>query len=144
MRSGRAFTLVEILIVVVILGILAAIVVPQFASATKDASAGATLDQLTKIRHALDVYYVRNGNVWPQVVAPSDGDWGELTLNNAGDYMRQPPKNMWVNPVNALKIVPGTGPDTAYQSDYGWIYDAATGKVWAGAFDVNDKPFQVP
>jgi len=36
-RNSRGFTLVEILIVVIILGILAAIVIPQFSSASNDA-----------------------------------------------------------------------------------------------------------
>ena len=40
MRRAKGFTLVEILIVVVILGILAAIVVPQFTNATQDAQGG--------------------------------------------------------------------------------------------------------
>ena len=43
-RSG--FTLVEILIVVVILGILAAIVIPQFTNATQDAQGGNLKAQL--------------------------------------------------------------------------------------------------
>ena len=55
----RGFTLVEILIVVVILGILASIVVPQFASATEQAQHVATLDQLNKLRKALALYYVQ-------------------------------------------------------------------------------------
>ncbi len=42
----RAFTLVEILIVVVILGILAAIVIPQFTSASEEAAANSTHSQL--------------------------------------------------------------------------------------------------
>ncbi|MHC4286068.1 MAG: type IV pilin protein [Planctomycetota bacterium] len=37
MKAEKGFTLVEILIVVVILGILAAIVIPQFTSASVDA-----------------------------------------------------------------------------------------------------------
>jgi len=37
-RSSRGFTLIEILIVVIILGILAAIVIPQFSSASSQAS----------------------------------------------------------------------------------------------------------
>ena len=139
MRQTRAFTLVEILIVVVILGILASVVVPQFTSATRDASSGATFDQLVKVREAIGVYYVRNNNTWPQVQVPSDGDWGQLT-SITGDYMKKPPKNLWVDPNNAKKIIQGTGPDSAYQSDYGWIYNPSTGEIWAGAFDANDQP----
>ena len=49
-RVKRAFTLVEILIVVVILGILAAIVVPQFTNASTEAQAGNCATQLQTIR----------------------------------------------------------------------------------------------
>jgi len=52
-RQLKAFTLVEILIVVVILGILAAIVVPQFASATSDAQKATVADQVAKMRRLL-------------------------------------------------------------------------------------------
>jgi len=49
-RVASAFTLVEILIVVIILGILAAIVIPQFTSATQDAKSAATYNELQKLR----------------------------------------------------------------------------------------------
>ncbi len=139
----RAFTLVEILIVVVILGILAAVVIPQFSDATKQASSGATLDQLVKIREAAGVYFVRNGNEWPTVVAPSNGDWGQIT-DPRNDYLKKPPQNKWVDPANATKIVQGVGPDPAYSSDYGWIYNPATGDIWAAGFDANDRPYPHP
>ena len=45
-RATRAFTLVEILIVVVILGILAAIVIPQFTNASQEATAASIESQL--------------------------------------------------------------------------------------------------
>ena len=133
-RSG--FTLVEILIVVVILGILAAIVVPQFARATADAKQQATISQLVKLRNALNVYYFRNNSVFPTVTA-GNGTWGQLM----GDgYFKEPPTNTHVGGPNANMISIGSGPDSAFTTSYGWIFNPVTGDVWAASFDGNDKP----
>jgi general secretion pathway protein G len=137
-----AFTLVEVLIVVVILGILAAAVVPQFTNATTDAQRNATRDQLIKIRRALEVYSVRNSSQFPLVTA-GVGTWGEIAATGE-TYLRQTPLNQWIGGPNAARIILGTGPDTGYQSAYGWIYNPATGEAWAGAFDANDQPFPRP
>jgi general secretion pathway protein G len=133
----RAFTLVEILIVVVILGILAAIVTPQFASATSQAQEVATLDQLTKLRRALAMYYANNASNWPNVTA-GNGTWGELLT---GGFMREAPVNSWVGSSSSKIVIIGNTPDTAWQSTHGWIFDAATGNVWAGGFDSQDVAF---
>ena len=53
---NAGFTLVEILIVVVILGILSAIVIPQFTSASDTAKANAMTTQLQTIRSQLELY----------------------------------------------------------------------------------------
>lgn len=137
----RGFTLVEILIVVVILGILASIVVPQFASATSDAQRIGTFDQLQKIRKALAIYYVRSGNVYPNITAGS-GTWGEL-IGNA-PYLREPPKNMYVGGANADLIVINNTADNAYHMNYGWVWDPATGTVWAAGYDADDEPLPRP
>jgi general secretion pathway protein G len=145
MRTQRAFTLVEILIVVVILGILAAIVVPQFSNATQQASSTATVSQLAKIRNAVGVYYVRNGNIYPQITA-GDGTWGEI-LTPAGGYMKQPPRNKWVDPAVASTIIIRDTPDTGYTAPsppYGWIFSQTSGQVWAAGFDGTDEPFPHP
>lgn len=55
-RRNRAFTLIEILIVVVILGILAAIVVPQFTQASDDAELSAAKTQLQTVRTQMELY----------------------------------------------------------------------------------------
>jgi general secretion pathway protein G len=137
-RRVVAFTLVEILIVVVILGILAAMVVPQYAGAAQDARQKATLDQLLKIRKALDVYYVRNQNRYP-TVSPGDGTWGEIAVPGT-TYLREKPLNQWVSGPHAGEIIFGTGPAAGYTSEYGWIYDPATGRVWAASYDSSDQP----
>jgi general secretion pathway protein G len=70
-QSG--FTLVELLIVAIILAILAAIVVPQFASSTDDARDSALRSNLSGIRGAIDLYTQQHGSVFPGAVAATGG-----------------------------------------------------------------------
>ncbi len=72
--SNQGFTLVELLIVVIILAILAAIVVPQFASTTDDAKVSALDSTLANMRAAIDLYYQQHGEYPGQNTAvPSGG-----------------------------------------------------------------------
>jgi len=64
-EKQKGFTLVELLIVAIILAILAAIVVPQFASSTNDASDSALRSNLVAIRGAIDLYTQQHGNRFP-------------------------------------------------------------------------------
>ncbi|HOY58676.1 MAG TPA: type II secretion system major pseudopilin GspG [Verrucomicrobiota bacterium] len=57
----RAFTLIELLLVLVILGILAAIVVPKFSGRTEQARETAARSQLATFGTALDAFEVDNG-----------------------------------------------------------------------------------
>lgn len=138
-RRRRAFTLVEILVVVVILGILSAIVVPQFSSASEEAKIESTKVQLQKLRNTLAVYYVRNNAHFPGITE-GDGTWGEVLGEG---YMHVPPNNQYVG-ANGSIVQFGVGPDAAFQDQYGWIYNPSTGDVWAGSYDANDKPLPRP
>jgi len=61
-RNRRsAFTLIELLLVLVILGILAAIVVPKFAGRTEQARLTAATSQISTLGTALDAFEVDNG-----------------------------------------------------------------------------------
>lgn len=127
-RRKRAFTLVEILIVVVILGILAAVVVPQFAGAADEARAGNLQSQIRSIQEQIELYRARTGS-YPSLAElqadPTDAgtDWGPLVDNN---YLKSSP----VNPVNGQSAVA----DEAGE-DVGWVYDEATGQVTATYFN---------
>lgn len=132
----RAFTLVEILIVVVILGILAAIVTPQFSMASSQANETATLEQLTRIRRALAVYYVRSQSTYP-AVSEGEGTWGELS--SQGYFKMGAPSNGIVGGEVGRRVILRETPDSSWHQDYGWIYNPRTGDVWAACFDTNDK-----
>ena len=67
------FTLVELLIVAIILAILAAIVVPQFASSTSDAADSALRSNLAGVRSAIDLYTQQHGGTFPGAVQSSGG-----------------------------------------------------------------------
>jgi prepilin-type N-terminal cleavage/methylation domain-containing protein len=139
---ARAFTLIEILIVVVILGILSAVVVPQFTGATDAAERTATLDQLCKLREAIDLYHVRNGAQYPNIVAGSgESAWGELI---GPGYMRAAGINSWVGGAGAQVVVIGNAADGSYQQAHGWIWDPAAGVLRAGSYDDDDQPYPKP
>ena len=71
-RVQRGFTLVELLIVVIIVSILAAIVIPQFASSTNDAKFAALTTNLSTLRSSVEMYYQQHGH-YPSGAASSGG-----------------------------------------------------------------------
>lgn len=105
-RNAKGFTLVEILIVIVILGILAAIVIPQFVSATEGARASTAASQLQTLRTQIQLYRVHHNGRYPTLVGGADGDacWEQMlnvtdvdgTINANGDfgpYLGAAPRN---------------------------------------------------
>lgn len=107
----KAFTLVEILIVVVILGILAAIVVPQFTNATQDAQSGNLKAQLSSLNRQLELYRAKNNGAVPDV----DDLWETLIAQN---YIKDIPVNPafpggGVNASAVATAADGTGVNTA-------------------------------
>ena len=78
LRSQQGFTLVELLIVVIILAILAAIIVPQFTEATDDATQSAYDTNVANIRSAIDLYRQQHQE-YPGAVISGGGTCGSGT-----------------------------------------------------------------
>lgn len=72
-RNSRGFTLIEMLIVVTIIGILAAIVMPRFLSSSDQAKKNAHKTERQNINAQLELYYFDNGS-YP--TAMTEAGWG--------------------------------------------------------------------
>lgn len=130
-RMKKAFTLVEILIVVVILGILAAIVVPQFTNATEDAQQGNLRAQLKSLQNQIELFKART-NSYPTLAQLWDG---LIDPNGDGDlsdgYIKSAPKNPAAPAGFQTTVVAGV----AGAANAGWHYDAGTGTLGACYYD---------
>ena len=64
-RTRHAFTLVEVLIVVVIMAVLAATIIPQFADTTSDAKKNTTIFNLQTMRSQIETYKAQHSSGLP-------------------------------------------------------------------------------
>lgn len=153
--SRFGFTLVEVLIVVVILGILAASVLPQFNAVGEDAKESALKQDLQLLRGQFELYRTQHGGAWPGSGStdPTKVTDALLKASDAGGTTAAPgtagyPYGPYIvgqvppNPYNngrAFKIVAdvtGTAPDMTEAVNgekVGWIYNPATGQLKANA-----------
>lgn len=141
MKAKRGFTLVEILIVVVILGILAAIVIPQFTEASTEAKASRLVQDLQTFRSQLELYKIQHNDALPalatfsnQMTMYSDQAGNTQATKDAtfkyGPYLQKIATNPYNDAANLVAAVPANG------STDGWSYNATTGAIYA-ANDTN-------
>ncbi len=64
-HKRRGFTLVELIIVIIILGILAALAMPQFVTSTDDAKTATVAANLAIMRNAIQLYYHQHNSTYP-------------------------------------------------------------------------------
>ena len=152
MRAKSGFTLVEILIVVVILGILAAIVIPQFTEASTEAKESRLLSDLQTMRSQLELYKIQHNDRLPGVETAASliGSVGTETFVNCmtfytdvdgnpaagpganiyGPYVQKIPTNPWNN-FNPVTFNARTPLLTAGTHLAGWNLEPATGHFQA-------------
>ncbi len=157
MKAKSGFTLVEILIVVVILGILAAIVIPQFTGASTEAKESSLMSNLQAMRSQIELYKIQHNDLLPgeEGTGPLDplkvatdsarftlamtsktnqaGQVGVLVEHRFGPYMRAVPSNPFIDTDPSVVEVDGT----AGGAVNGWHLTTTTG-VNRGLFQADD------
>jgi general secretion pathway protein G len=73
LKNQAGFTLIEMLVVVIILGILAMIIVPQISVSTDDARLNSLQTNLNSLRSAIEVYAAQHANRYPGTYSEADG-----------------------------------------------------------------------
>ena len=110
-RAG--FTLIELLLVLVILGVLAAIVVPKFAGRTEQARQAAAKTQVSSFATVLDAYEVDNGFYPKGKSGLNDLVQASRDAKNwRGPYLKEVPKDPWGN--DYVYECPGKNNPTSY------------------------------
>lgn len=125
--NKKGFTLIELMIVVAIIGILAAIAIPKFAELIRKSGEGASKGNLGSIRSSLSIYYGDMEGSYPAQI-------GALTI--AGKYLSVVPNAKTPN-YHADGSTEVDGALTAVTGAGGWYYDNVIGDANVGQTIVN-------
>jgi type II secretion system protein G len=135
--NNRAFTLIEVLIVVVIMAVLAATVIPQFASSTTDAKESSLKFNMHTLRSQIELYKIHHGaypaltgNSLPQLLNKTDATG---TIDPSGAFGPYVDGNIPPNPfdnVNMVYAAASSSPTTTTTEAKGWQYNQGTGGIW--------------
>jgi len=143
-----AFTLVEILIVVVIMAVLAAVVIPQFTGSTEDAKASTAEFNVGGLRSVIQTYRAHHAGGVPALDTTNKAIPGLINKTTAsgtvstsgefGPYLVEMPSNPYTSSSDVKAVAtagakPVAGDVTVDSNgDFtgGWIYDASTGQIW--------------
>jgi general secretion pathway protein G len=136
-KSG--FTLVELLIVISVLGILAAIIVPMYTNASQKTRDSAVKTDLQKVRTQIEVYRSQHNDQLPAFTGESSTDFERRMTSKTdrdgfagsdyGPYLNKIPKN----PYNGINTVRIDGAAAGANTD-GWRFD-----TFSGIFQADDS-----
>jgi prepilin-type N-terminal cleavage/methylation domain-containing protein len=148
--SRRSFTLVELLIVVLILGILASVVVPMFADASSEAATSTVQSDLQVMRHAIQMYFVEHKGGYPgalTALARYTSEAGAMSTSKSATYKY----GLYIRAIPPCPVGPYKGatgwaaananPPTVVSNTptVGWLYHWQTGGVWVNDINNLDK-----
>jgi len=120
----RGFTLIELVMVIVILGILAAVAVPTFFNMQGQAQISAVKGALGGLRSGVAIWYAKEAASG----TPGYPSLAELESTPGGPMSLPIPENPYTNSNDIVY-----GAIEAVDTGAGWIYDTTTGQIWSSA-----------
>ena len=139
---SRGLSLIELMLVLAILAILAAIVLPRHTTASDEARTTAAETQLRLIREAIERYHLDHGSyprvdaMWDALTRQTDESGDVVPGGRFGPYITEPPMNPWTL-VDTVRT-----PDAATNTSTGWAYDESDGAIGAVGFDEVEKRYK--
>lgn len=143
MKTGgnRGVTLIELMVVVAIVGLLAAVAIPKYGELLEKANLGATMGNLGALRSAYSIYYSNYMQV-PKSIDPEQEPQFSKALNGAVPYVkaRYPdyasPYGNSVTVSSVLKAIPST-------QGAGWYYNNVDGAIYINSteLDIRGNPY---
>ena len=141
LRRERGFTLIEIMVVVVILGVLAAIIVPQFLSRPDEAKVTKAKVDMKSIEEALGLFKLDNGfypstDQGPKALVTKPETGRIPARYSVSAYLKKVPVDPWEKPY--VYLSPGV-----VNRDYDLISYGADGQPGGEGFDADIKSWEI-
>lgn len=124
-RTRGGFTLLELAVVVLVLGILAGMAVMRMNNASGDARNAAALQTLEVLRNAIELYRAEHGE-FPGQSETSDGFKEDLKPYLRGEF---PSCLVGNNNADVRMLNPGGSNTILVSGPEGWAYSNQTGKI---------------
>lgn len=128
LKRNGGFTLIELVIVIVILGILATQAIPTYLSLTDDAKKAAVRSNLGNLRSSVVIYYAYKATpmggeqaTWPSLTQLTD----QTTVLNG-----QVPDNAYDTDAVKNNVLAGTTQGVVTGATNGWAYKISAGQIW--------------